>query len=334
MTLALGVDVGNSKTHVVATDTHGRVVGAATGPGWISGDLTAGTAVDHVLGLAERACGHRSGFAAAALAVAGLDLPGQEEEMTERVIAAGLAGRVTVVNDTFALLRTGSESRDGVAVVAGAGINCVGVRGDRVVRFHSMGRLSGDWGGGYDVGREALALACRSEDGRDGATLLRTRVPEHFGLTRPLEVTEAVVSGRLREDRLLELAPVVFAAAGEGDAAATSIVQRLADEVAAFARTALRRLDWGRLDRGRLERGRLDRADEPVPLVLGGGLLQSADAYLVGSIREALADVAPGVDLRVSDVPPVVGAVLMALDLLDSPAPDAAALAAAVRAAL
>ena len=306
MTLVLGVDVGNSKTHVAVTDETGRVVGAASGTGWISGDLTADTAVDHVLTLAERACGRRA-FAAAAVAMAGLDLPSQEEAMAERFAAAGVAPLRTVLNDTFALLRAGSPTGDGVAVVAGAGINCVGVRGPRVVRFHSMGRLSGDWGGGYDVGGEALAVACRAEDGRGPDTLLRARVPEHFGLTRPLEVTEAVMTGQLREDRLLELSPVVFRAATDGDAAAAAIVHRLADEVVLLAATARRRLD----------------AAPPVPVVLGGGLLQSRHPLLLSRITESLDDV------LVCDVPPVVGSVQLGLDLLGVPAP--AGLAAELR---
>lgn len=314
--LVLGVDVGNSKTHVAVVDTDGRLRGVAAGPGWITGGLTTATAVEHVVDLVERACGRRAGFSAAAWAMAGLDLPDQERSMAAQVAATGLAEQVTVANDTFAVLRTGTDtgSGDGVAVVAGAGINCVGVRGDRVVRFHSMGRLSGDWGGGYDVGGEGLALACRAEDGRDADTLLRRRVPEHFGLTRPLDVTEAVMTGRLGAERLAELAPVVFATAAEGDAAASSIVRRLGREVGAFARAALGRLGW---------------AGASAPLVLGGGLLRSGDPLLLACVHEELAGL--DVEPRVSDAPPVVGSVRMALDLVDGAGGDTSELVAAVR---
>lgn len=313
MTLVLGADVGNSKTHVAVTSPAGEVVGAASGTGWVSGDLTAADAVDHVLDLAEQACGRQTGFAAAALAMAGLDLPEQEEAMAERARLATVSDRLTVVNDTFALLRAGSPTGEGIAVVAGAGINCVGVHGPEVVRFHSLGRLSGDWGGGYDVGSEALWVACRSEDGRGPATVLRDRVPAHFGLVRPLEVAEAVLLGRLREDRLLELAPVVFAAAGEGDAVAARIVDRLAGEVATFVHTALRRLG---------------DPTGPVPVVLGGGLLQSRDPLLLTDIDRALEGIRRRVDLRVCDARPVVGAVALALELLDAAPRDLAALSA------
>jgi hypothetical protein len=57
--------------------------------------------------------------------------------------------------------------------VCGAGINCVGTRADgRVWRFQSLGRISGDWGGGNQLGYDMLWLAVRAEDGR-GETEVR-----------------------------------------------------------------------------------------------------------------------------------------------------------------
>ena len=54
-----------------------------------------------------------------------------------------------VDNDTFAVLRAGTERGWGVAVVCGAGINCVGVSPDgRHARFPALGTITGDWGGG------------------------------------------------------------------------------------------------------------------------------------------------------------------------------------------
>ncbi len=52
-----------------------------------------------------------------------------------------------VDNDTFALLRSGTDRGWGVAVVCGGGINCVGLTADgREVRFPSLGPITGDWG--------------------------------------------------------------------------------------------------------------------------------------------------------------------------------------------
>ena len=90
----------------------------------------------------------------------------------------GWAARTIVGNDTFAVLRAGTERGWGVAVVCGAGINCVGVAPDgRQARFPALGSITGDWGGGYDVGLAAVSAAARSEDGRGPRTSLEQAVP-------------------------------------------------------------------------------------------------------------------------------------------------------------
>ena len=62
--------------------------------------------------------------------VAGADLPSEEEVLAAAFEAEGWAETVEVGNDVFALLRAGSSRGWGVAVVCGAGINCVGVGPD------------------------------------------------------------------------------------------------------------------------------------------------------------------------------------------------------------
>src|SRR5207302_642341 len=120
----------------------------------------------------------------------------------------------TVVgNDTFAVLRAGTERGWGVAVVCGTGINCVGVSSDgQHARFPALGQITGDWGGGTDVGYAALYAAARSEDGRGPKTTLEQAVPAHFGLKTPVELAEEIHRGRIHARRLLELPPIVGAA--------------------------------------------------------------------------------------------------------------------------
>ena len=118
----------------------------------------------------------------AAVYLAGADFPREVEMLLARVSLAGWAVEVSLDNDTFALLRAGTNAANRIAVVCGAGINCVGVSaaGD-VLRFPSVGPISGDWGGGAALGTEALFLAVRAEDGRGQPTALREAVTQHFG---------------------------------------------------------------------------------------------------------------------------------------------------------
>ena len=86
------------------------------------------------------------------LFLAGVDFPVEEREAEAAAAERGWAGRVRVSNDTFAVLRAGTERGWGVAVTCGAGINCVGIAPDgRTARFPALGELTGDWGGGRDV---------------------------------------------------------------------------------------------------------------------------------------------------------------------------------------
>ena len=138
------------------------------------------------------------------------------------------------------------------------------------MRFASLGELSGDWGGGYDVGMAAVSAAARSEDGRGPETSLERAVPAHFGLGGAQELTEAIHTGRIERRRVLELPPIVFAEA-ERDEVAAGIVERLAAEIVDLARAALTRLEL---------------QDDRVEVALAGGLIRSMDGRVLDLILE------------------------------------------------
>jgi N-acetylglucosamine kinase-like BadF-type ATPase len=224
--------------------------------------------------------------------------------------------RAVVQNDAFALLRAGTDSGWGVAVVCGAGMNAVGVAPDgAVVRFPALGAISGDWGGGYDVGLAALAGAARAQDGRGEPTVLAGAVPAHFGLADPFAVTVALHLGELPLSRLVELPPVLFDAARHGDAVAGEVVLRLAGEVTAFAVAAIRRLGV---------------ADDDPDVVLGGGLLRAGLPLLDDAVRAGIHHRASRARVLTVDCEPIVGAGLLALAEAGAPPASAARLRAAM----
>jgi N-acetylglucosamine kinase-like BadF-type ATPase len=295
VTTVLAADGGNSKTDLALVEADGRLLAFARGPQSSPHHLGEDGCMRVLASLFEdaRAEAKLDGriVDVALLCMAGVDFPREEERLAELVGARGWAAGTTVLNDTFAVLRAGTEQGWGVAVVCGAGINCVGVAPDgRQVRFPALGPITGDWGGGFDVGLAAMSSAARSFDGRGPKTTLEQAVPAHFGFATPYELAEAIHAKRIQERRLLELAPVVFAEA-EDDEVAAKIVDRLAAEVVALARVALDRLGLGEV-------------------LLGGGLLQGEDSRVVERIREGLRDV----EVRLTGAPPIVGAALLGLD--------------------
>lgn len=303
--LLIAVDGGNSNTDLALLRADGEVLALVRGPLSSPHRLGLEGAVDLLDRLLEQAvdlAGVPAGRPVArvgAYQLAGIDSPDEETRFLQATAGRGFAERVLVGNDVFALLRAGSESGFGIAVVCGAGINCVGVAPDgRHARFPALGPISGDWGGGYDVGLAAITAAARSEDGRGPRTALEHAVPAFFGLETPMELAQALHAGRIARSRIGELAPVVLAAARD-DAAAAAIVDRLAAEIVALTRVALERLEL---------------LGEAVEVILGGGVLAAKDGGLLAAIEAGLHELSPGLMPRVISTPPIVGAALLALD--------------------
>lgn len=304
----LAVDAGNSKTDVAVIGADGSVLGTARGGGFQPPVVGIEAAIDALaVTVAEAAASaglpdhDLAGHVSACLANA--DLPVEEKELAEAVQARGWGRTTDVRNDTFAILRaglpSGAEPR-GVAVVCGAGINCVGMLPDgRTARFPAVGQISGDWGGGAGLAMEALYYAARAEDGRGEPTELARTVPAHFGLGSMYELIEALHLGHIPYARRHELSPVLFATAAAGDAIARSLVDRLAEEVVALSSVAL---------------GKLGLLDEEAPVLLGGSVLAARHPQLDDRIAELLAAKAPKAVIEVVTAPPVLGAALLGMD--------------------
>jgi N-acetylglucosamine kinase-like BadF-type ATPase len=234
------------------------------------------------------------------LYLCGADLPPDIAALDAALSGRSWTRAATVDNDTFALLRAGTDDADAIAVVCGSGINCVGRRADgRIARYPSLGWETGDWGGGYMLSREALFLAARAADGRGEPTAL----VEALGDVAKLG--EDVHYGRVQ----LRLAPLVLEIAAAGDPVARGLVERQAEEIALLVRRALR-----------------DLGLETATVVVGGGLLAPG-----GLLRDEIVErVGP---IVVPEDAPVVGAALAALDAVGASPEAGRRLRAAARSA-
>jgi len=311
--LVVAVDGGGVKTDLALVDSSGAALSVVRGGSSQVHYLGVEGTVEVLEDLLEDA-GARAGLGrlerpfamSAQILLAGADLPEEVAAIRAGVERRRWSERLIVDNDMPALLRSGSDRGWGIAVVCGTGINCLGLgpgvpgSSPRRASFLSFGPVSGDWGGGRDIGLAALAAAVRAVDGRGPATLLEHAVPEHFGLADALEVARAVHLAEMPMVRLGELAPVVVALADE-DAVAASIVERLAGEITAFACAALRRLE-------------LTETDPDV--VLGGGVLRALSPVVVETIARGVARVAPDARVVVPRSEPIVGAALLGLDAI------------------
>ncbi|MDI5973690.1 BadF/BadG/BcrA/BcrD ATPase family protein [Streptomyces sp. SL13] len=318
----LAIDAGNSKTDVALLAPDGTVLGRARGGGFQPHLTGAEAAVATLVPLAREAAedaglppgeGPLASLVSAALANA--DFPAEERALASALRARRLAADVRVVNDTFAVLRAGVGEPRGVAVVCGAGTNCVGMLPDgRTARFPAVGRLSGDWGGGGHLAEEALWWAARAEDGRGEPSALAAEVAGYFGLPTVRDTIEALhfAPARWTAERH-GLSPLLFRVAAAGDPVAGRLVERQAQEIVAMACVAL---------------ARLGLLSVPAPVVLGGSVLAARHPQLEAAVLSGLAARAPLARPVHVAAPPVLGAALLGLDALAA-APAALARAAA-----
>jgi N-acetylglucosamine kinase-like BadF-type ATPase len=306
MTIVLAVDGGGSKTHLAICDESGAVLGAATaGPSnWETVGLRgAADTIGDALEKALAASGvRRDQIEAAAFGLAGVDWPSDVDRLTTALASLRLTCPMTLVNDSFIALRAGAQAPWGVVVIAGTGTVVAGKnRAGETFRTLGLGRLLGDDGSASDVAEQVVRAVARAYVGRAPATSLTEGLRSLMGAGSVEEMLEEYSRGGEPE---LDAAPLALEHAARGDAVAVGIIEWAAGELGVAAATVARRLG---MDGG------------PYELVLSGGLFRGGGELLETAISRAV----PTALLTRLEVPPVSGAVLMALELIGGrPAPD------------
>jgi N-acetylglucosamine kinase-like BadF-type ATPase len=189
-----------------------------------------------------------------------------------------------------------------VVVIAGTGTVVAGRnRAGETFRTLGLGRLLGDDGSASDVAEQVVRAVARAYVGRAPATSLTEGLRALMGAGSVEEMLEEYSRGGEPE---LDAAPLALEQAARGDPVAVGIIEWAAGELGNAAATVA---------------GRLGMDGEPYELVLSGGLFRGGGELLETVISRAV----PTALLTRLEVPPVSGAVLMALELIGGrPAPD------------
>jgi N-acetylglucosamine kinase-like BadF-type ATPase len=321
--VVLGVDVGASKTHAVLADEAGRVLGVGRagcgnweGVGLDGAQEAFQSALENALldaGLT------RSDIVASAYGIAGLDWPSDRGRLEPVLASLDLAGAWVMVNDAFLPLRAGTVDGVGLGAIAGSGAKVVGRnRAGRTTSSFGAAYPFTDWGGGWDIAAAALHAVALAYRNMGPSTALAERMLAVTGCSAVIDLLEKVMRGQVAIGG--QFAPQVFACAHGGDAVAQSIVRRAGETIGANVLSVA---------------GELDMLDSPFDLVTAGGVFSSRSPLLYASLSESVHKRATRVNIVRWQSPPVVGALLLALDLIDLPRmPDTDRLAARVSAAL
>ena len=201
-----------------------------------------------------------------------------------------------ICTETEAALAAAGE-RHGVAVNAGTGsqVAFYGPRGGFLM-LDGLGPFLGDFGSGYEIGREALRAVSREMQLRRRPTRLRRRLLAACGCRNMNELISFSLQPRDRA-RVASLAKIVDEEARGGDSLARRLLRAAALEMAGTVCDLV---------------GQAGIAADIYPLVGAGSVAMRSDIYWRELCRQ-VRGFAPGFKPRRSDVPPVAGMAALGL---------------------
>ena len=267
----IGIDGGGTKTRVAVCAPDGTLLRRETlGAFNLSaiGEDGFRRRTEEILAL----CGDMRGCGAICVGGAGVSGAVAGEILRAELAAHGFAGKLLLCGDHEIAL-AGAMQTPGCVLIAGTGSVCYGKNAaGEAFRCGGGGHIIDDPGSGYTLGRDALAAALRTEDGRLSENALHAAVMDAVGSHDIQGIFDFVYFSRRGKSDIAALAPLVLRCAEQGDAVSLAILRRGAAELARLVSAVTGRLGL----------------EKTSPCALAGGLLAENNIYR-RTVCEALA---------------------------------------------
>ena len=276
------------------------MLGRADGPGAAmrpSGAAKSAAVLAETARRAAAAAGLHLPVERAVVGAAGAGRAQEQRELEAALREAGVARRVRVLADGEVALATAFGTGPGILVNAGTG--SIAYARDPAGAVHRAGGYGwqlGDEGGGYWLGRRALDVAARAQDGRGEGSTLLARLLGALGLQHFDDLVRWTATAT--PTQMAALAPHVLNAAREGEGVARQAVDDAARELVDLAAALARHFP----------------GTEPVPVALAGGLLLP-QSPLTAAFRERLGTVLKRARLVPDRIDSALGALRLAAEL-------------------
>jgi N-acetylglucosamine kinase-like BadF-type ATPase len=301
--LVLGVDGGGTRSTGLIADLSGNILSrreaGATNPNVVGFDESAKTIFDLISGCCEEINCSPDELRSVVLGVAGARVLEFRERIREEVNAYFLEKGsgplpLSVETDARIALEGAFDGGPGVVLIAGTGSIIIGKteHGD-ILSVGGWGRILGDEGSGFAIGRDGVRALTAYHDGRGGKTSLMGLVSEHHGWSSREDIIRAVYQEGFD---LARLAPLVMEAAADHDLPCQRILQNSASSLVDQLRGVV------------MQMGVLRK----VCVVMIGGLV-SHETVFSNVLQLKIMKALPQVEVRKAIHPPARGAVRMAI---------------------
>lgn len=302
MNYFLGIDVGSSKTHALIADETGQCIGFGKAGSGNHQNVGYEGLTEVLQRSFEGACAlagvEKDQIAGAGFGVAGYDFPSDRDEHLKAISALGLACPLEVVNDGVNGLLSGTSQGIGVNVTAGSSNNCRGRGKDgREGRIVGNGPRFGEYGGATEIVQRALQFVSYAWIQRTPPTTLTKIFLEATGAHDELELMEGISNEQYHLFPFL--AVEVIQAARAGDWAAREVMQWAGEELGWLAIAVARQIEM---------------ENEEIEIVQSGSIFEAGE-LITQPMREIVLKHLPKAKLVRLDGPPVVGPLLLGMQL-------------------
>lgn len=197
-----------------------------------------------------------------------------------------------VESDARVALEGAFPGKPGCILIAGTGSIMFGKDPHgKMQRVGGFGRLIGDEGSGYALGKHALNNIGRAIDGRGPSTLMTNLVAEKFKMNMLDDIVNEVY---VKGFDIPQVAPIVMQAANQNDRVALDIIEQESTELVKHIEAMYKRLHVEFLD-----------------LTLVGSLITSDNKYS-SMLREKIKKALPKIRFKKGEHSPAYGAALLA----------------------
>jgi len=297
----LGIDTGGSKTHALVSNLSGTAIGfSETGCGNYES-----VGLDGFIKAMKKASGdaldsagiRREDILSMGFGICGYDWPSEKALMIQAIESLGINAPYQFVNDVVIGLIAGAKAGWGIAVDAGSGNN---VRGrdpsGKIGQITGNGIMAGEFGGGGEILWLAAVNVIYDWTQRGPKTKLTDLFMDYAKTDSESELIEKMVLSEVNFPP--SLVESIIHLAYEGDLVAREVVQFSARELGLNTNAVIRQLDL---------------QTQAFDVVLIGSIFKAGEIYLT-PLTKTILEFAPSANLIHLQVPPVVGAVLLAAE--------------------
>ena len=255
MKYLVGIDGGGTKTDCAIADLSGKIIRQSSGKP--SNFLVIGVeeAVENIFALIEENLFALEGdFSDVKQIVIGVAGAGRDEDamilekgFKDYAEQEGIHFKgVKVLSDAHIALEGAFPDSAGCILIAGTGSILFGKdETGNIHRVGGFGRLIGDEGSGYSIGRKALNAVSKASDGRGEETLISELLNEKMNSGYSNSIINKVYKEKLD---VASVARIVIKAAEEGDPIAEDILDEEADELVLHIRSLTSKIQTDKIN--------------------------------------------------------------------------------------